>query len=123
MNKELFSKSSIIINFIYSNMLFYKNIIININDLKKLFKSILDSTYFFFNKSILININLKEFLHIKLKEFNKFENYKDIILFKSFKDFHLNFKFNNEFLINKIIEIERLQDYFFIISNNNLKLN
>jgi hypothetical protein len=99
---------------------------INVDNLKALFKEVINQAWNILTKDLLLNINKSNYQFINLKEFSKFEDKNNYIPFKCFRDFHPNADKNNNFIQDYILLNEILFKQFFNISsedNNKMFLN
>jgi len=123
-NKETNTINFININSISKETLFYNKVIISINNLKGLFKELINNSNSLLKEVFLLNILKYKYKEITLKEFFKVKDKSLITLFKCFKDFSFNSTLNNTFLKNEIFKNNSLFSRFFIIKDpRNLKLN
>jgi hypothetical protein len=123
-NKKTSIINFININFIFKETLSYNKVIISVNNLKGLFKELINNSNSLLKEVFLLNILKYKYKEITLKEFFKVKDKSLTTFFKCFKDFSLNNTLNNTFLKDEIFKDNSLFSRFFIIKDlKNLKLN
>jgi hypothetical protein len=92
-NKNTNISNYININYIKKKIISYKKIIININNLRFIFKDLINSINKLLKNELLFRLPFAQYKKIILKKYFQYKNWFLIILYKYFRD--LNFYINN----------------------------
>ena len=123
-NKEVSTSTFISISNTKKETLSYKKIInLSVDDLRLLFKELINSSHNILTKELLFDISKSRYKDITLERFAKVEDKSLTTPFKCFRDLDLNSINNNNFLSEEIFNNSSLRNRFFIVNNSNFELN
>jgi superfamily II DNA helicase RecQ len=115
-NKELSSSSIVTIHATKANTLSYKSITINIEDLQKLFREVINKATLLVHEDLLFNISKHLYQDITLEAFASYEDRSIKTPSVCFRDFHPNSKNHSRFLLKYLLNNRSLFSAFFSIS-------
>ena len=117
-NKNINISNYININYIKKEIILYKKIIININNLKFFFKDFINSINKLLENELLLKLFFIKYKKVILKQYSKYKNRFLIILYKYFRNLNFNINNSNNFLKYIIFKQNNLFNRFF--ANNNI---
>jgi Orsellinic acid/F9775 biosynthesis cluster protein D len=122
-NKETSTQTYISISTTNKETVSYKKITLSSNNLRLLFKELINSTYNILIEKLLLNISKSLYKNITLEEFSKLEDRSLTSPYKCFRDLSPNLEANNNFLKDLIFKNNSLFNRFFKLKDSNLILN
>ena len=122
-NKERSTLNFISISPTKKETLSYMKITLSVDDLRVLFKELINSTYSLLVEKLLLDIPKSRYKEITLEEYAKVEDRSLTTPFKCFRDLSPNLEVNTNFLKSTILRDSSLFNRFFILKGLDLELN
>jgi hypothetical protein len=117
-NKNISISNYINISYIKKKIVFYKKIIININNLRFMFKDFINSINKLLENELLFGLPFTKYKKIILKKYSQYKDQFLIIPYKYFRDLSPHVNNSNNFVKHVIFRQNDLFNQFF--TNNNI---
>jgi superfamily II DNA helicase RecQ len=122
-NKTLSGNSNVIVHSLVKDTISYKNVTISVENLRLIYKDLINESYDFLINELLLGISSEEYSTITLEEFSKVENRENTTPYTCFRDYHPNKDANNNWLFNIVLNNTIFRSLFFSFENRKFSIN